>query len=55
VERIAFLGEIVQLGLVSNSVALQVTSLPQGAGRLKVGEAVTLAVAAEQVIVLQEP
>jgi iron(III) transport system ATP-binding protein len=55
VERVAFLGEIVQVGLTAGGVALQVTSLPHTAGRLKVGDPATLSVPADQVVVLNEP
>jgi iron(III) transport system ATP-binding protein len=54
VERVAFLGEIVQVGLSARGLALQVTSLPHGAGQLKVGDTATLSVPADQVIVLNE-
>jgi iron(III) transport system ATP-binding protein len=55
VERVAFLGDVVQVGLTAGGVALQVTSLPHAGRRLKAGDVVTLSVPADQVVVLHEP
>ncbi len=54
VDQVSFLGELVHLQVKAGPVPLQVVSLPYQAGRLKAGDAVTLSVAPEQVVVLRE-
>jgi hypothetical protein len=53
VEQVAFLGELVHVRVTAaGDVPLLVTSLPHAAARLHGGDAVTLNVAAEQVVLL---
>src|SRR5207248_3270034 len=53
VEEVAFLGELVHVRLVATGkTRLQMVSLPQNVGQLNAGDAVTLSVTAENVVVL---
>jgi iron(III) transport system ATP-binding protein len=53
VEQVAFLGELVHVRVIAaGNVPLLVTSLPHAAGRLRAGDAVTLGVPPEEVVLL---
>jgi iron(III) transport system ATP-binding protein len=55
VEQVAFLGEVVQVRVrAAGETALNVVSLPHTTARLKPGDAVTLTVPPDQVVILPE-
>jgi len=54
VERLTFLGEIVELRVLAGQTPLDLVSLPHAGGRLTPGAALSISVAPEQVVVLAE-
>jgi iron(III) transport system ATP-binding protein len=54
VEQVTFLGELMELTVRAAETRIEVTTLPHVAGRLRPGNAVTLGVAAEDVVILSE-
>ena len=53
-EQLAFLGELLHVRLKASGTDLEMVCLPHEAGRLKVGQGVSLNAAPEQVILLAE-